>query len=157
MLLAGHEEIPQALGLRALAQLDEDARVGNAGADLVVERLKRLELDRVEVLVEERSIRPRSSSTRGEGEKSMGGRLHGDASRDHCAVPGVPEDTIARRLRIQAEWCGRLGSPLYESLLMRCAADVEADGPVGRLLAEPSADAWGGSGGRWAARRSHCG
>jgi hypothetical protein len=57
------------------------------------------------------------------------------------------EDTIARRLRIQAEWCGRLGSPLYESLLMRCAADVEADGPVARLLAEPSADAWGGSGG----------
>ncbi|MEA2403650.1 MAG: hypothetical protein QOE08_297 [Thermoleophilaceae bacterium] len=57
------------------------------------------------------------------------------------------DDTIARRLRIQAEWCGRLGSPLYESLLMRCAADVEADGPVGRVLAEPSADAWGGGGG----------
>lgn len=36
---------------------------------------------------------------------------------------------------------------MYESLLMRCAADVEADGPVGRLLAAPSADAWGGRAG----------
>ncbi len=53
VLLAGEEQVPEPIGLRALAQLDEDARVGNAGADLLVQRLERLELDRVHVLVEE--------------------------------------------------------------------------------------------------------
>jgi hypothetical protein len=48
----------------------------------------------------------------------------------------VPEaqDTIARRLRWQAEWCARLGSPLYSAILEASADDVEAGGPAWRLL-----------------------
>ena len=44
------------------------------------------------------------------------------------------QDTIARRLRWQAEWCERLGSPLYTAVLERCADDVESGGPAWRLL-----------------------
>ena len=45
---------------------------------------------------------------------------------------------LAERFRIQGEWCGRLGSPLYADLLARAAGDIEAGGPVGRAL-EPFA------------------
>jgi hypothetical protein len=44
------------------------------------------------------------------------------------------QDTIARRLRWQAEWCTRLGSPLYAAILEGCAEDVTAGGPTWRLL-----------------------
>jgi hypothetical protein len=37
---------------------------------------------------------------------------------------------MAWRLRTQARWCARLGSPLYAWLLRRAAADVEEGGPV---------------------------
>jgi hypothetical protein len=37
-------------------------------------------------------------------------------------------------LRIQAEHCARLGSPLYADLLERAAEDAEADGPVAEVL-----------------------
>lgn len=40
----------------------------------------------------------------------------------------------ARRLREQAAGCGRIGSPLYEALLRGGADDVEAGGPVWRVL-----------------------
>ncbi|HEX2233524.1 MAG TPA: DUF2332 domain-containing protein [Thermoleophilaceae bacterium] len=41
---------------------------------------------------------------------------------------------LAQRLRWQADWCGRLGSPLYRDLMLRAAGDVEAGGPTLRVL-----------------------
>jgi hypothetical protein len=38
-------------------------------------------------------------------------------------------------LRLQAEWCARLGSPLYGVLCARVADDVEAAGPAAAVLA----------------------
>ena len=37
-------------------------------------------------------------------------------------------------LRLQAEWCGRLGSPLYGVLCARAAEDVESGGPLAAVL-----------------------
>lgn len=42
---------------------------------------------------------------------------------------------VASGLRWQAGWCGRLGSPLYESLLEHAAQDVERGGPAWVALA----------------------
>jgi hypothetical protein len=41
---------------------------------------------------------------------------------------------VASRLRLQAVWCERLGSPLYRTLLDSAARDVEEAGPVWSLL-----------------------
>lgn len=38
------------------------------------------------------------------------------------------------KCRYQADWCGRLGSPLYAYLLTQCAIDYEHSGPLRRLL-----------------------
>ena len=48
----------------------------------------------------------------------------------------MPEErsSLAERLRVQAMHCITNGSPLYEELLLRSAADVEAGGPVWRLF-----------------------
>ncbi len=48
------------------------------------------------------------------------------------SVPYYPEEgaTIDALLRFQAGACGRLGSPLYESLLRRAAADFRQGGPT---------------------------
>ena len=46
----------------------------------------------------------------------------------------IVTQTVPEHLRWQAEACGRLGSPLYAHLLSRAADDVEAGGPVARLL-----------------------
>jgi hypothetical protein len=54
VLLVGEEHVPEPLGLRALADPHEDVRIRLARADLLVECAQRLELDRVDVLVEER-------------------------------------------------------------------------------------------------------
>ena len=43
-------------------------------------------------------------------------------------------ETIAGRLRFQAEACKHLGSPLYTGLLDRAVADVKADGPTWQVL-----------------------
>ena len=51
--LVGEEQVPEAFALRALAQLDEDRGVGDARAHLVVERLHRLALDGIDVLLHE--------------------------------------------------------------------------------------------------------
>jgi hypothetical protein len=40
----------------------------------------------------------------------------------------APNEIIARRLLKQAEWCERLGSSLYSTLLRRAAKDVRAEG-----------------------------
>lgn len=45
-----------------------------------------------------------------------------------------PRD-LPTRLRLQADHCLRLGSPLYAGLLRRAAVDAEEDGPVARVLA----------------------
>jgi hypothetical protein len=44
------------------------------------------------------------------------------------------QETIAGRLRWQAGWCERLGSPLYATILERAAEDVEQAGPTWRVL-----------------------
>jgi hypothetical protein len=41
---------------------------------------------------------------------------------------------LAERLRSQAMWCARLGSPLYERLLGVAATDLESGGPVWKVL-----------------------
>jgi hypothetical protein len=54
-------------------------------------------------------------------------------------VSGSKESvTVARHLRWQADWCRRLGSPLYGDLLDGAAADVELGGPCATVL-EPHA------------------
>jgi hypothetical protein len=44
------------------------------------------------------------------------------------------QDTLAARLRWQAGWCARLGSPLYAAILEAAAGDVEQGGPTWKLL-----------------------
>jgi hypothetical protein len=53
-------------------------------------------------------------------------------------VDGIRSD-LARLFRGQAGWCRRLGSPLYATLIERAGADLEAGGPVWRVV-EPYAD-----------------
>jgi hypothetical protein len=53
---------------------------------------------------------------------------------------GDPRASTARRLRWQARACALVGSPLYERLLDRTAADVEAGGPASELLEPHAAD-----------------
>src|SRR5207249_2076787 len=48
---------------------------------------------------------------------------------------------LAERLREQAAWTARLGSPLYTTLLEQAAADVEAGGPAWAVLSGHEADA----------------
>jgi hypothetical protein len=48
--------------------------------------------------------------------------------------------TIPELCRFQAGWCGKLGSPLYEYLLNRCAGDYEDGGPVRDLLQPHGSD-----------------
>jgi hypothetical protein len=43
-------------------------------------------------------------------------------------------DKLAARLRRQAGWCAKDGSPLYASLLDRAAHDLEVEGPVWEVL-----------------------
>ncbi|HET6570678.1 MAG TPA: DUF2332 domain-containing protein [Solirubrobacterales bacterium] len=45
-----------------------------------------------------------------------------------------PAGSVAERLRIQAVYCERIGSPLYAGLLERAAADFEAGGPLADVL-----------------------
>jgi hypothetical protein len=51
--LVGEEEVPESLGAGALADLDQHLRIGNAGADFLVEALGHSALVRVDVLVHE--------------------------------------------------------------------------------------------------------
>ncbi len=48
--------------------------------------------------------------------------------------PLEPAGSVAERLRIQAVYCERIGSPLYAGLLGRAAGDFEAGGPVAGVL-----------------------
>lgn len=42
---------------------------------------------------------------------------------------------LVRQFTTQADWCARLGSPLYERLLKRVAQDVERGGPTSEVVA----------------------
>jgi hypothetical protein len=56
-------------------------------------------------------------------------------------MPAPSEPTaIPDRLRWQAEWCGRLGSPLYKRLFVHAADDYDAGGPVRQILAGSDRD-----------------
>jgi hypothetical protein len=50
---------------------------------------------------------------------------------------------IATILRVQAEWCARLGSPLYAGLLERAADDAESGGPVWNVMRGHESDELG--------------
>jgi hypothetical protein len=59
---------------------------------------------------------------------------------DEPLPAGVSQvEAIASLFRAQANWCGRLGSPIYEHLLYKAADDLEAGGPVFRVV-EPYRD-----------------
>jgi len=80
----------------------------------------------------------------------------GEARAEHCASPCVlgsnaqplvrnraglnDRPHLADALRRQAEWCARLGSPLYARLLHAAAEDVETGGPAARVLAPHAQD-----------------
>ncbi|MFL5883638.1 MAG: DUF2332 domain-containing protein [Thermoleophilaceae bacterium] len=56
-------------------------------------------------------------------------------------LPDDPLDVrVAKRVRWQAYWCGRLGSPLYADLLSRVADDIDAGGPFRALMTDPAID-----------------
>lgn len=72
--------------------------------------------------------------------RSVGGREPFAAS-----APAPPDDApvterLARLLRVQAQACGAMGSPLYAELLGASARDAAAGGPVADLLAHEVAD-----------------
>jgi hypothetical protein len=46
----------------------------------------------------------------------------------------APNDIVARRLHKQAEWCNRLGSPLYSTLLRQAAENVRVAGACSAVL-----------------------
>jgi hypothetical protein len=54
-----------------------------------------------------------------------------------------PRPGVAARLREQAAWCGKLGSPLYAHLLERASEDFAAGGPCRAVLAGREADPGG--------------
>ncbi len=49
------------------------------------------------------------------------------------------DGTVAGALRLQAEACAMLGSPLYRDLLERAAADFEAGGPTAAIIGDDEA------------------
>src|SRR3954452_9387505 len=83
-------------------------------------------------------MRPRSSSTLGEGEKSMAaGYLSDDPPMPDAELPDDQLPVrVAKRVRWQAYWCGRLGSPLYSDLLSRVADAISAGAPFRALMTD---------------------
>src|SRR6266516_3158603 len=70
-----------------------------------------------------------------------GGGLLAPASAARDPALSDAQGTLAERLREQAAWTARLGSPLYTTRLEQAAADVEAGGPAWAVLAGYEADA----------------
>src|SRR5262249_44566595 len=54
--------------------------------------------------------------------------------------PEIRTHSVPQLLRKQAEWCERLGSPMYSWLLELCSRDFEKRGPVAALLESHKAD-----------------
>jgi hypothetical protein len=50
---------------------------------------------------------------------------------------------VAKRARVQAHWCERLGSPLYADVIRRVADDIDAGGPFHALMTDPAVDPLG--------------
>lgn len=48
--------------------------------------------------------------------------------------PGTPRERLTRQFRSQADWCARLGSALYEDLLLKTADDIEREGPTWAVI-----------------------
>jgi hypothetical protein len=48
----------------------------------------------------------------------------------------TPKQRLIRQFRSQADWCARLGSSLYEGLLLKTADDVEREGPTWAVISE---------------------
>ena len=68
------------------------------------------------------------------------GRCHpGGMTSRETVYSSEPLDTSGR-LRFQAHWCGKLGSPLYEALLHHAADDFDSGGPVSAVLAGHEAE-----------------
>src|SRR5438105_962293 len=69
------------------------------------------------------------------------GYLSNDPAITHAEMPDDPMPVkLAKRARVQAEWCGRLGSPLYADLIARVADDIDSGGPFHALMTDPSAN-----------------
>ena len=58
-------------------------------------------------------------------------------------TPEKARGIIATILRVQAEWCDKLGSPLYAALLPNAADDAEAGGPVWDVMSGREQDPLG--------------
>ena len=59
----------------------------------------------------------------------------GRAPPPACRAARADLHSVSARMRWQAEWCDRLGSPLYGELLRRAGDDAEAGGAVAEALA----------------------
>jgi hypothetical protein len=53
----------------------------------------------------------------------------------------VNQRELAESFRTQAEWCDKLGSPLYHALLLRIAEDIDCSGPCWNVLESHAAAA----------------
>ena len=77
------------------------------------------------------------------GSRHLLGYMRFSSSRTERMHSEFADGIIAARLRKQASWCTRLGSPLYASLLMSSANDVLSRGPCWRVLRGHENDAPG--------------
>jgi hypothetical protein len=67
------------------------------------------------------------------------GYLSDDPNLSDAERPDDPfEVKLAKRARVQAQWCSKLGSPLYGDLIVRVADDMVAGGPFNALMTDPS-------------------
>lgn len=46
----------------------------------------------------------------------------------------TPRERLIRQFRAQADWCSRLGSGLYEGLLLKTADDIKREGPTWAVI-----------------------
>src|SRR2546428_10679374 len=69
------------------------------------------------------------------------GYLSDDPNLSAAELPDAPPGVkLAKRARVQAQWCGKLGSPLYAELIARVADDIDAGGPFRALMTDPWAN-----------------
>src|SRR2546423_5602659 len=67
------------------------------------------------------------------------GYLSGDPNLSAEERPDDPPAVkLAKRARVQAEWCAKLGSPLYGDLIARVAEDIAGGGPFNALMTDPA-------------------
>jgi hypothetical protein len=67
------------------------------------------------------------------------GYLSDDPNLSAAEQPDDPFPVkLAKRARVQAEWCTKLGSRLYGDLIARAAEDIAAGGPFSALMTDPA-------------------